>query len=285
MTTDVVEINDFVVLIDRTDAQEASFFQCQFDDDIIGISFYGSGRVNVEVSYGEEQQILKSRKGMALSFFGNHKVRFAHKILQTEQLESVSIFSTVQNIKKLPELEKALFENYLGHLLVPKGDFVVGPQILMTPEMQTAIFKIFGTSFKKSARQLFYKSQVLELLSHYFSQIETSDTAPIKQEEIDQMHHAKDIILQNMNQPPSLSELSRLVGVNNNKLKKNFKQIFGVPVFKYLQTQRLQKAHQLLNEKEMTVQEVAWMVGYESLSSFSNAFYKQFGFRPSALSK
>lgn len=285
MTTDIIEINDFIVLIDTTDAQEAEVIQCQFDNDIIGISFYGSGNVEIEVSYGKSLQTLKSRKGMALSYFGNNCVRFSHKISQDEPLKSVSIFSTVQNIKKLPVYEKELFDNHLKRLLTSKGDFEMGPQILMTPEMQTAISKIFQTPLQNATRMLFLKSQVLELLSHYFDQIDAHGKRAINQQEIEKIHHAKEIILQNMDKPPSLSELSKLVGVNNNKLKKNFKQIFGVPVFKYLQTQRLQKAHRLLNEKEITVQEVAWLVGYESIGSFSNAFYKQYGFRPSEVSK
>lgn len=285
MTTDIIEINNFIVLIDRTDAQEAEMFQCELDNDIIGISFYGSGKIEIEVNDGNAHQILKSHKGMALSFFGNEMVRFSHRIFQTEPLLSVSIFSTVDNIKKLPINERDLFDKHLGHVCASKANFELGPQVFMSPDMHRAILKICHTPLQGPTKLLFLKSQVLELLSHYFGQIDTNSQADIKPEEIDKMYQAKDIILENMNQPPSLSELSKLVGVNNNKLKKNFKQLFGVPVFKYLQNQRLQKAHQLLNGKDMTVQEVAWIVGYESLSSFSNAFYKQYGFRPSILAK
>jgi len=42
-------------------------------------------------------------------------------------------------------------------------------------------------------------------------------------------------------------------------------------------------AHDLIRSKQATVQEAAWHVGYDSLSSFSNAFNKKFGFRPSEL--
>jgi len=47
----------------------------------------------------------------------------------------------------------------------------------------------------------------------------------------------------------------------------------------------LDKAHELLRNSEMNIQEVSWFVGYESVSSFSNAFLKKFGFRPSEVSK
>ena len=175
--------------------------------------------------------------------------------------------------------------NHLGNLLSSNDDFEIGPRVFMNPEMQTAIAKIFNTQFQNTARLLFIKSQVIELLSHYFTQISTNNKSEIKQEEIDKIHQAREIIIQNIDKPPLLSELSKLIGMNSNKLRKNFKQIFGVPVFKYLQNQRLQKAYQLLSNQEMTVQETAWFVGYESLSSFSNAFYKKYGFRPSDVAK
>ncbi|MCG8576160.1 MAG: AraC family transcriptional regulator [Flavobacteriales bacterium] len=286
MTTDIVEINDFIVLIDTTDALEAEVVQCQFDTDIMGISFYGSGKVEIEVTYGTNQQSLKSQKGMAFSCIGNDSVRFSHKILQAEPLKSISIFSKLKNLQKLPPYEKELFNTHLGDLLSTNKEFELGPQVLMTPEMQNAISKIFTTQLQGPERLLFLKSQILELLSHYFAQIGSSEKQPpISPVEIQQMYQAKEIMIQNMDKPPSLSELSKLIGTNNNKLKRNFKQLFGVPVFKYLQHQRLLKAYQLLEQKEMNVQEVADFVGYESLSSFSNAFFKQYGFRPSEVTK
>jgi AraC-like DNA-binding protein len=89
----------------------------------------------------------------------------------------------------------------------------------------------------------------------------------------------------NYSKPPTLTELSKLIGLNSNKLKKNFKELFGIPVYKYIHEERLNKAYELLCINEKTVQEVAWEVGYESLSSFSNAFQKKFGLRPNEIKK
>ncbi|NME71821.1 helix-turn-helix domain-containing protein [Flammeovirga aprica] len=283
MTTDIIEINNFVVLIDSTDAQEAEIYKCSFDQDMIGITFYDSGNVEVHVEYESGSQVLKNSKGIAMSFLGNDTVSFSHKISQSEPLNTVSIFSTLEHIHQLQDQEKSLFETYLHGLLYSSNAFELGPQVTMTAEMHLAISKIFQTPFQNSTRLLFLKSQILELLSHYFAQIEEKPQASFPQGEQEQLFQAKEIILQNMNQPPTLTELSKLVGMNNSKLNKNFKQLFGMPVFKYLQAQRLHKAYRLLKEEELSVQEVAWNVGYDSLSSFSNAFQKQYGCRPSAL--
>ena len=107
--------------------------------------------------------------------------------------------------------------NHLGNLLSSNDDFEIGPRVFMNPEMQTAIAKIFNTQFQNTARLLFIKSQVIELLSHYFTQISTNNKSEIKQEEIDKIHQAREIIIQNIDKPPLLSELSKLIGMNSNK--------------------------------------------------------------------
>jgi len=51
-------------------------------------------------------------------------MEFVHKISPLKPLKSVSIFSTIDNIKKLPTQEKEIFNEYLDQLLNPKDFFV-----------------------------------------------------------------------------------------------------------------------------------------------------------------
>jgi AraC-like DNA-binding protein len=285
MITNLIELSEFVVLIEESDEQEITFSECYFEKDTVGISFYGSGEVELDVNADDKAEKLLNKRGTAISFSGNNRTKFLHTILNIEPLRSISIFCLIDNLKKLPHPERDVYENGLKSLLKSDSSFEVGPITYMTPEMINIIFKIFQNKYDGTARVLFLKSQVSELLAHFFSLI----TAPVKanenEEDAKKIMLAKDIITNNMEKPPSLNELSMLIGLNSNKLKKNFKEMFGIPVFKYLQEERLTKAHSLLRQGEMTVQEVAWFVGYESLSSFSNAFNKRFGHRPSEIIK
>ena len=153
----------------------------------------------------------------------------------------------------------------------------------MNPDMQNVIQKILNTQYQGSTRLLFLKSQVNELLAHFFAFLATESKATITDADRDKLLQAKDIIVNNISKPPSLSELSKLIGLNNHKLIKNFEELSGVPVFKYLQEERLNKAYELLCTSDKGVQETAWFVGYESLSSFSSAFQKKFGARPNQI--
>ena len=285
MTTDILEINNFVVLIEQSNDTKTTFERCDLDDQVIGFSFYGSGNVELSISFGKKAKTVTNSSGIATSFYGNKNVEFIHKIFHKKPLQSVSVFSTLNNINKLPKQEKEVYTNHLNLLLNPNDDYVEGPYFNMTPEMQNAVSKIFKTEYTGTLRKMFLQSQITELLAHFFVHISENKKETIKASEKEKLYNAKDIISNNIATPPSLNELSKMIGLNNNKLKKNFKELFGVPVFKYLQNERLDKAHELLRNSEMNIQEVSWFVGYESVSSFSNAFLKKFGFRPSEVSK
>jgi AraC-like DNA-binding protein len=111
--------------------------------------------------------------------------------------------------------------------------------------------------------------------------IVSSMSPRIRSSDIDRLHRAKEILLQDLENPPSLLELARLVGLNDYKLKSGFRQLFGTTVFGYLYQQRMKQAHELLQSSEANVTEIANQVGYTSLSAFSNAFKKFYGISPS----
>lgn len=285
MTTDIIEINNFIVLIEQSNAQKTIIQKCEIDGDAVGFAFYGSGHVELEIKYENNTKILTNTTGIAISFFGNNNVAFSHKIEPDKPLQSISVFTKIKNLHTLPQIEYEVFNEYLPELLHPKENFVKGPSFYMTSHMHNAVQKIMYTPYKGNTRLLFLKSQVNELLSHFFAFLASDRTVNTTSTDTEKIFLAKDIITKNISKPPTLNELSKLIGLNNNKLKKNFKELFGKPVFKFLQEERLNKAYELLSHTKMGVQEVAWFVGYDSLSSFSNAFHQKFGTRPNEVKK
>lgn len=283
MTTDIVEINNFIVLIEQSNADKTFIQKCEIDGDAVGFAFYGSGQVTLEIKHQNQTKIVTNTTGIAISFFGNNKVEFSHQIEPDKPLQSVSIFSKLKHLHTLSKEEQEIFNHYLPELINPQADFVEGPKFYMTPDMQNAVHKIMTTQYTGNTRQMFLKSQVNELLAHFFAFLATDKRESLSHEDKSKLFMAKEIIEKNISSPPSLSELSKLIGLNNSKLKKNFKELFGVPVFKYLQEERLNKAYEMLSAGKENVQEVAWYVGYDSLSSFSNAFQSKFGVRPTEI--
>jgi len=285
MTRDIVDINDFTVLVETAHANEISHDSCFFDESMIAVAFYGSGNVELSIRYKAQENTFNFTKGLALSFFADEQVEFRHTISPDKPLESLLIATSVKNLDKLPNQEGELFGEMLSNLANPSDHYVEGPSFYMSPEMQSIVDQIFHTKYQGKAKVLFFKAQISALLAHFFGHLSLKNETSISDDERKRLLLAKEILTKNLEAPPSLAELSRQIGLNTFKLKKNFKEVFGLPVFKYLQNERLNTAHELLSMHELSIREVAWQVGYDSLSSFSNAFAKKFGFRPSEVKR
>jgi len=91
---------------------------------------------------------------------------------------------------------------------------------------------------------------------------------------------ARDILLENLAAPPSMQKLSRLVGINRTKLQYGFRDMFGMSVTQFAEKQRMERAHALLLETDMSVSAIAVELGYEHPSSFSTRFRHYFGRSP-----
>ncbi|MBD2198071.1 MULTISPECIES: helix-turn-helix transcriptional regulator [Calothrix] len=154
-----------------------------------------------------------------------------------------------------------------------------------TPEMRVALEQIINCPFTGLTKKIYLESKCLELIALKVEQlinIEKSYTKAIvlQRDDIARIHYAKEILTQNLDNPPSLLELARKVGLNDYKLKLGFRQVLGTTAFSYLQQQRMEKARQLLLESKMSVKQIARAVGYANQSRFAAAFRKQFGTNP-----
>ena len=132
MTTDIIEIHNFIVLIEQSNAEKTIVQKCEVDGDVIGFAFYGSGNVELEIKYENKVKIVTNTTGIAISFSGNSKVEFSHKIAPNKPLQSISIFTKTKNLHTLPEGESAIFHEHLHQLINPQTNFVEGPSFYMT---------------------------------------------------------------------------------------------------------------------------------------------------------
>lgn len=83
---------------------------------------------------------------------------------------------------------------------------------------------------------------------------------------------------------PSVHTLADIAHLEVSYFIKKFKKETGMTPYQFINNFRLDQAYADLNEK-MSVAEVAFKYGFSSESSFSNAFKKKFGIRPSYIQK
>jgi AraC family transcriptional activator of pyochelin receptor len=133
-------------------------------------------------------------------------------------------------------------------------------------------------------KALYLKGKVYELLSLYFNKNEDTDIEQcpflIDEDNVRKIRLAKDIILRNISEPPSLHELSEEIGLSLNKLKEGFKQLYGDTVFGYLLDHKMEEARRMLASNNYNVNEVGLRIGYSTSSHFIAAFKKKYGTTP-----
>jgi AraC family transcriptional regulator, regulatory protein of adaptative response / methylphosphotriester-DNA alkyltransferase methyltransferase len=79
----------------------------------------------------------------------------------------------------------------------------------------------------------------------------------------------------------SLDELARRVASSRRQLQRAFAEIGGTTFREHLTAVRMDRAADLLTERDLTVREVAQRVGYRQPAQFAKAFRRRHGSAPS----
>lgn len=125
---------------------------------------------------------------------------------------------------------------------------------------------------------LFSKLKELFLMTHIFRS-ETAETHTIKSEEIEKLEAVKVYLEKHYDESPTIKQLSRIVLLNEFKLKSGFKTLYNCTIHAYINQLRMEKARKMLLE-EIAVNEVSSVLGYKSVSHFIASFRKYFGVTP-----
>ena len=250
----------------------------------------------VEMNFMLEGDILQTREGMLDRYHyrkGHHNILFSPYTMETNQWLS-SGTHRIFSVYALPEKMIELFAGYLEEMapfaekLAKEEPFVLhAPVRGLTNELKYFFDNFWAKTLPLSVGRLYFESRVMELLAN---QCHLLLEAPVRQPvigkaDLGKIYQARDIILRNLSSPHSLTELSRQVCLNEFKLKKYFRQVFGLSVFAFVQEERLKQAKQLIFEGEKNISAIAYELGYAYPQHFQRVFKQRFGVTPGSLLK
>ncbi|RXZ81111.1 AraC family transcriptional regulator [Paenibacillaceae bacterium] len=245
------------------------------------ICFQGEG----EVQANGVQGTLK-RNTMTLGLMNGVKGEYFFK--GEEPIMTMSLHTSAATfdryLTRLDGTRSADFEQLIGG----RSLLQFQKSILDTPILHL-ISELVYTPFTNSIRMIALESLALELISYGLNCFVYDDSHRGNQEpditisELQSLQYAKEVLMHRIDNPPSLLELSRIIGMNDYKLKRYFKAVFGTTVFGHLRDIRMEKAMALLQDGRTTVSAVAANVGYLNVSYFASAFRKRYGLNPSEI--
>ena len=95
------------------------------------------------------------------------------------------------------------------------------------------------------------------------------------------VRNLKEIIEANLSDPEfSMDDMADSLNMSRSNFYRKIKGVLDLSPNEYLRLERLKRAAQLLKEGENRVNEICYMVGFNSPSYFAKCFQKQFGVLP-----
>jgi AraC-like DNA-binding protein len=202
------------------------------------------------------------------------------KFGKTTSVKGISIFLENEWIEKnLGNKIKEVF-NYLQKVNYFKQFVNAKQQRLMQEILHVPAGHSFPDLYVRS--RLF---RILDKLLETFLQRDISESPEkINEDDFVTLQKIEIILTKSYEQAfPGIEKLSRLSLMSESKLKKLFKQFFGMGLYEYYQKNRMHMAKELILSRKYSISEVGTKLGYQNLSNFSTAFRKEFNTLPSEL--
>ncbi|WP_419657286.1 transcriptional regulator, AraC family [Desulfosarcina variabilis str. Montpellier] len=270
-----------LIVVDLQPHQPTAFFSAQRERSV-GFGFCLNGRFDCRVTCCRTPFTVEAGESGFLCF--------PESIERVEKIRTPSILRVYLIIDDdfLPILSKGeedLFSPVLNRVEQKHHTRVIDT---ITPLMQAVLHQILHCPYSGMTGQLFLESKAMELLAHKIEQLHPngrSSNGALKSSDQECVHHAAEVLVNNLENPPDMNLLARSVGLSRSKLHRCFRLVYGLSPFEYLRNKRLQTAMQLLQGGEVNVTEAALSVGYANLSYFAKAFKNTFGLAPGELLK
>ena len=256
----------------------------QAQEEFLTINFQLAGYCHIQVKEHNQEDYCEEAGISYLSF--TNKEEIVREYPSNLSLTSVRIGVSCQFFEELDLAQPHSLPEEIQHLLDTNEDECFHHQIgIITASMKTALKFILTPPYQGFTQCLYLESKVLELIALQINQLSqskqsTNNSRNLEIIDIEKVYQAKDILIRNMENPPSLLDLARQVGLNDYKLKRGFRQVFNTTAYQYLQNHRMEEAKILLSDRSLSIASVGRRLGYVSQSRFCDAFKKHVGMTP-----
>jgi AraC family transcriptional regulator, transcriptional activator of the genes for pyochelin and ferripyochelin receptors len=227
----------------------------------IGDVFLKEGQANIMYSPGN-QYTLYYKKG--------------------KEYISLDVYYSLEVLSKWRSLFPSL-EDFVARVETSRPALLSSTPLRLTASIFSIIHDLVNCPYDQLYHKLYFENKVSLLL--FLLLVQTIQPLPdddYNRENISSILRAKSIITKDEQFHYSIPEIATQVGLNEVKLKKGFKQVFGVGLYGFLMTTRMEKARELLESTSKPVNEISVLVGYKSTSSFIKLYKKRFGHSPYA---
>ncbi len=159
-----------------------------------------------------------------------------------------------------------------------------------SPNIRLILNDMMHCRYSGDVKKIYLEGKALELIAVFMDEVISENgkygaVPALSSADIEALGNARRILDGNIVSPPTISELARLVYLNEYKLKAGFRELFGMPIHAYIIDKRLELARVLITEQRLGVAEAALLVGYSNTNYFTKKFKTKYGIKPSEYRK
>lgn len=265
------------VLIENTDKEREKTIVYPVEIKQIQLHFVLKG--GLRFSFNENTYFLEAKEDQTLLLFNSQKAL----PISAELEKDTQWLCLVLSIDGL----HALFSEHakiIPFLNTETQETKFYSQGELSPAMAIVVSQLMENRLHTALKNIYNKGKVYELISLYFNKTEDTDLEQCPyladDQNIRKIRQAKEIIVAEMNEPPTLEHLAKTIDLPLKRLKEGFKQLYGDSVYGFLLQHKMEFARKLLLSNKYSVGEIGLRVGYSTPSHFIAAFKKKYGTTP-----
>ncbi|MFB9750240.1 hypothetical protein ACFFNY_01530 [Paenibacillus hodogayensis] len=130
-----------------------------------------------------------------------------------------------------------------------------------TPAIQRCISEMIHCTHLGTMKRLYMESKALEFIA-LFGESDgygsVGGSVMLRHSDISKLQQARELVQKHFEQPLSIRELSKRVGLNEFKLKKGFRELFDMTIFELVRQIRMEKALWYMEVERLNVGETAF---------------------------
>lgn len=226
---------------------------------------------SVIISHAGQQYSIGSGMTFATCLLSHHAMMVRHVAGHKLRTLSLGVYPC-----------EAWHNSLIGTLLREWKFSSAPPRVWQVPDYLLAgLTRAQHNSSTGVARQLIVEGLIMQLLGHGLNQQESTAKPEgfARRCESQRLENIRKLLTQSPEKEYSLNGLAQQAAMSVSSLRSKFRLAYGCTIFDFLRDCRLALAHRYLLEGH-SVQQAAWMSGYQHATNFSTAFRRRYGISP-----
>ncbi|HEY4789514.1 MAG TPA: AraC family transcriptional regulator, partial [Bacteroidales bacterium] len=230
------------------------YFEKTNDPDVVNLEFNLKGNYTIH-QQGQVYDVRSQQHNIVYS--PGHHNTFRNGDLHTE---TFVVQFTPEIFLRIIEDSNRVLKRFAERMMDGKPAVLAQESLFINPELQRTIHDVLNCRFTGGLKKMFLLSKSIEILvlqaEAYDRAFRNKDLYCKRKDDQERIMFARDYLIQHVDMPPNLSELSKKAGINEYKLKRGFKEMFNATVFGYLSDYRLDRAREALLDDRKTISEI-----------------------------